>query len=150
MRSYPIDSPEAAARIVALTLMADSGPGESEYEVLRTRDAAGQLGLSTHSLYAVLRHFCEDLLMGSPCSWSHACRPNEQTMAAMLDEIRDPALRQRLLALCIEVVEADGRIEQGESSVLAATAAQWQLAKLPMTPRVRQHIDAGALATAHY
>ena len=34
MRSYPIDSPQAAARIVALTVVADGDIGEAEIEWL--------------------------------------------------------------------------------------------------------------------
>lgn len=127
MRSYPVDSPEAAARIVAMTLMADSGPGQAEFEVLRRHDAAGQLGLPPQRLYAALRQFCEDLLAGSEHSWSHACRLDEASMAAILDEVQDRQLREKLLALCIAVVEADGRIEDGESSVLSAAVEQWGL-----------------------
>jgi hypothetical protein len=127
MRSYPIDSPEAAARIVAMTLMADSGPGKPEFEVLREHDAAGQLGLPPDRLYAVLREFCEDLLVGSEHSWSHACQLDERAMLSMLSEVQDQHLREKLLKLCIAVAEADGCIEHGESSLLAAAAAQWQL-----------------------
>lgn len=132
MRSYPIDSPEAAVRIVAMTLMADGGPSGPEYKVLQRHDAASQLGVSAQNLHQVLQHFCEDLLVGSQYCWNGAHMPDEQTMASMLAEIRDPALRRTVLELCAAVVQADGRIDDGESSVLAAAASQWQLSQTPL------------------
>lgn len=127
MRSYPVDSPEAAARIVAMTLMADGGPGKAELDVLREHDAAGQLGLAPQRLHAVLREFCEDLLAASEHSWSHACRLDAPAIASMLTEVRDQRLREKLLELCIAVAEADGCIQDGESSVLVAAARQWSI-----------------------
>jgi hypothetical protein len=56
MRSYPIDSPEAAVRILAMTLVADSGPGSAEFNVLKPHDAAG-MGLTSHRLHTALREF---------------------------------------------------------------------------------------------
>lgn len=127
MRSYPIDSPEAAARILAMTLVADSGPGNAEFHVLKSHDAAGQLGLTSHRLHTALREFCEDLLTGSEHSWSHACRLDESSMAAIMNEVQDDHLRERLMRLCVAVVEADGRIEEGESSILSTAMEQWGL-----------------------
>ena len=68
MRSYPVDSPQAAARIVALTVLAD--------------------------------------LMG---------------------EIQDPALRLKLLRLCVELAEVDAHVAEGESIVLIAAVEHWGL-----------------------
>ncbi len=127
MRSYSTDSPEAAGRILAMMLMADSGPGKAEFDLLKQHDAAGQLGLQPERLHAVLREFCDDLLAGSDYSWAHACRVDERSVASMLAEVQDRHLRERLLKLCIAVAEADGRIEDGESSLLTAAVEQWGL-----------------------
>ncbi|MCW5658138.1 MAG: TerB family tellurite resistance protein [Burkholderiaceae bacterium] len=128
MRSYPVDGPEAAARIVAMTLMADGGPGKAELDLLCEHDAAGQLGLAPQRLHAALRQFCEDLLAASEHSWSHACRLDPSAMASMLMEVRDQRLREKLLQLCVAVAEADGCIQDGEASVLAAAARHWRIA----------------------
>jgi len=55
MRNYPIDSPEAAARSVAMTLMADSGPGKPEFDVLRERGSAGQLSAKPSAPHPLAR-----------------------------------------------------------------------------------------------
>ena len=95
--------------------------------MLRDLDAASQLGLPPQRLYTALREFCEDLLATSDACWSRACRIDEQSMAAMLREVQDRALRERLMKLCIAVVEADGRIDDGESIVLTTAVEQWGL-----------------------
>lgn len=127
MRSYPISSPEAAARIVAMTLLADGMPGEAELNALREHDVPRQLGLTPLRFYAVLREYCEDLQIVSAHSWTHACSLDRATTAALLDEARDPQLREKLLKLCTALAQADGRVEDGEASVLSAAAAQWGL-----------------------
>ena len=44
-----------------------------------------------------------------------------------MSEIDDPELRNKLIRLCVAVVEADKLIAEGEASVLLAAAEQWGL-----------------------
>ena len=62
MRQYPKNSPQAAARIVALTLMSDGYAGKAEPDMLDKLGAPDQLGLTRAELHAVVHAFCEDLL----------------------------------------------------------------------------------------
>jgi len=48
MRSYPANSPQAAARIVALTVLADGDIGDAEIEWLDRLAVHEQLGLARH------------------------------------------------------------------------------------------------------
>jgi hypothetical protein len=45
MRSYPHNSPEAAARIVALVLISDGHVCSSEFDILKQLGAERELGL---------------------------------------------------------------------------------------------------------
>jgi hypothetical protein len=45
MRSYPHNSPEAAARIVALAMLADGHLSKSEFDALERLNIYGRLGL---------------------------------------------------------------------------------------------------------
>ncbi|HSG23716.1 MAG TPA: hypothetical protein VLA64_12250 [Azonexus sp.] len=47
MRNYPIDSPEAAARMVAIALMADGTIDLSERSLLERQQIVSRLGLKT-------------------------------------------------------------------------------------------------------
>ena len=63
MRSYPRNSPEAAARIVALVLISDGHVSRSEFETLHQLKGAGDLGLEPQNMPGIVQTLCEDVLM---------------------------------------------------------------------------------------
>lgn len=127
MRSYPANSPQAAARIVALTLVADGDIGDAEIRCLDRLAVHTQLGLTWQELHAVLDTFCEDLLSSGQLTWADACPVDERTLAGLMAEIEDPVLRQNVLRLCVEVASADETVAEGESIVLGAAVEHWGL-----------------------
>lgn len=127
MRSYPTNSPQAAARIVALTVVADGDIGDAEIEWLDRFAIHERLGLARHELHTLLDTFCEDLLSSGQLQWAGACPVDERTLADLMGEIQDPALRLTLLRVCVELVEVDGHVDEGESSVLVAAVEHWGL-----------------------
>ena len=127
MRSYPVNSPQAAARIVALTVVADGDIGNAEIEWLDRLAVHEQLGLARDELHALLDTFCEDLLASNQLQWADACPVDERTLADLMDEIQDPALRLKVLRLCVELAEVDAHVDEGESIVLVAAVEHWGL-----------------------
>jgi uncharacterized tellurite resistance protein B-like protein len=127
MRRYPVDSPQAAARIVALTVVADGDIGEAEIECLDRFAVHTQLGLARHELHALLDTFCEDLLSSDQLMWADVCPVDERTLGDLMGEIQNPALRRKLLRLCVEVAQADAQVAEGESIVLVAAVEHWGL-----------------------
>jgi uncharacterized tellurite resistance protein B-like protein len=127
MRSYPVNSPQAAARIVALTVVADGDIGDPEVEWLDRLAVHEQLGLARHELHELLDSFCEDLLSSDQLKWADACPVDERTLTDLMSEIQDPALRLKLLRLCVELAEVDARVDEGESMVLVAALEHWGL-----------------------
>lgn len=121
MRSYPTDSSQAMARIVALAALADGSLHPRELSALQ----GAQLPLSDATLHAVLREFCEDLLSTHDAAPTGTLTLDDAAIAALLDEVQDASLRARLLRLCVEVVEADGHLAGGECQVLRALASRW-------------------------
>lgn len=139
MRHYPRNSPQAAARIVALTLLADGHLAPAELRVLEDRDAAGRLELSRDEMRAVLHGYCEDLLNSAHLTWDETCRVDPRTLAQLLADVDDPPLRQTVLQLCLEIVQADEHVADGESVVLEAVIEHWGLQH---TMFEREHADA--------
>lgn len=127
MRSYPHNSPSAAARIVALTLLADGHLSPQELEVLDRLGTRDRLGLGDDEMQRVLHGLCEDLLSAANLSWSDACRISPETLASMMAEVNDPELRHKVLNLCVAVAQADGCVAEGESIVLRTAVEQWGL-----------------------
>jgi uncharacterized tellurite resistance protein B-like protein len=127
MRSYPTNSPHAAARIVALTVVADGDIGDAEMACLDRLAVHEQLGLARHEFYEVLDTLCEDLLSSGQLQWADACPVDERTLADLMGEIQDAALRLTLLRVCVELAEVDAHVDEGESAVLVAAIEHWGL-----------------------
>jgi hypothetical protein len=132
MRSYPRNSPQAAARIVALALLADGHLCKSELEVLARHDAHALLGLGPAKLHDVVHDLCQDLLAASDMAWGGSSQIDRHTLAELLAEVQDPQLQLKVLKLCVAVVETDEHVAEGESTVLAAALTQWGLPQAPV------------------
>lgn len=127
MRSYPQNSPRAAARIVALAMLADGSLCKKELDTFDQLNAYEQIGLDKEEFHTVVHTFCEDLLTASQSSWGGMCSVDPKTMAELMAEIDDPALRRKLIGLCVEVAEADGQVADSEEIVLVAAVEHWGL-----------------------
>jgi len=127
MRSYPTDSPQAVARIVALALLADGNLHPRELGALQRMQLAQSAPLPDGTLQTVLRDFCEDLLATHAAAPANTLTLDDDTITSLLDEIQDESLRIRLLQLCVAVVEADGHLARGEFHVLYAAARRWHV-----------------------
>ena len=98
--------------------------------------ASGQLGMSRSQLHQVVHGFCEDLLATSQGGWADACRIDAATLAGLMAEIASPDLQRTLLRLSLAIVDADHHLAEGESLLLAAAVAHWELqAALLKAPR---------------
>jgi uncharacterized tellurite resistance protein B-like protein len=134
MQTFEINSPQAAARIVAMTLVADGDIGEAELQRLDDLKVHEQLNLSLDELHQVMKDFCQDLLRSPQLNWSDVCPLDERELANLLAQITRPALRQRVLHLCLQLAEADGHVAEGESIVLGAAVEHWGLQRQMMRP----------------
>jgi hypothetical protein len=127
MQIYPRNSPQAAARIVALVALADGHLCRTELEVLDRHFAYQQLGLTRTELLSVVNTLCEELLTPTYLSWLDVCCVDPRTLQELLAEVDDPNLRIKVLSLSIALVEANEHIAQGEAIVIAAMVEYWGL-----------------------
>lgn len=136
MRTYPLNSPQSAARLLAMALVADGNYALSEIRALDRLDAARQLGLQPQELKTVIEAFCEDLLLGAQGEWLGSSQLDAATRQALLAEVTDPALRETIVALCEAVVEADGHLADGETALLDSLTLAWR--EMPNRHRITQ------------
>lgn len=133
MRSYPINSPEAATRLLAMALLADGHYSITELKALDRLGAAARLGLGPESFKAVIDHFCEDLLMGSHGKWLGSAAINSATRRDLFAEVQSPALGAEVRALCEAVMLSDGHLAEGELALLDELAKAWPHQLSPTT-----------------
>jgi len=127
MRSYPHNSPEAAARIVALVLISDGHVCSSEFDILKQLGAERELGLEPNLLPHLVHTLCEELLLGGCATGSLLANVDDSTLASLMAEVSDPALQRTVLRLSLAAARADGHMADGETMVLDAVRHHWRL-----------------------
>lgn len=125
MRTYLCNSPEAAARLVALVLIADGHVCESELDVLDQLEVAREVGLPPDAMPGIVQTLCEDLLLGADASGSLLANVDDGALASLMVEVTDPVLRGRVLRLAGAVAGADRHLADGEVLVLEAARRHW-------------------------
>ena len=140
MRSYPVDSTQAAARIVALTMLADGHLSPLEIEALQRGGGGGDhLNIAPELMHDVLHALCEDLLLGATLAWSDACRVDGHALSRIMAEVESPELRERVLSVCLRVAQADDLVSDGEQLVLAHAVQHWGLQETLLRPSPAVH-----------
>ena len=128
VRSYPLNSPEAATRLLAMVLVADGHYALSELRALDRLEVPQRLGLSPRAVSEVIDAFCQDLAEATPGEWTGSALLDEATRDSLIQDIRDPKLQQQILLMCESLALADGHMAEGESEMLDAMARAWHMA----------------------
>lgn len=126
MRTHPQNSPDAAARIVALMLLSDGHVDQAELQVLERLGVDFQLEVQPGQFQRVLHDVCDDLIMASGGQWETACQVDAHTRETLFNEISDVDLQATVLRLCTAVVEADQHVADCEGQMLQAAQKQWR------------------------
>jgi hypothetical protein len=127
MRRYPTNSPQAAARVVALTLLADGTVSREELGSLVRFEVLQRLGLDNRVMQTVLEDFARDLYEFGVPAWDHTGGLHPLVVQSVLDDVTDPRMRAEIYQVCRDVAEADTHLSTGEQSVLQLASAQWRL-----------------------
>lgn len=127
MRSYRRNSPEAAARIVALVFIADGHLCRSELEAWKRLDGPTALGLYPDGMSDIVQSLCEDLLLGCYATGSMVASIDDAMLASFMAEVDDPALQRKVLTLALAAAAADDHLAEGEALVLSAARRHWGL-----------------------
>ena len=129
MRSYPVNSPQAAARLIALAVLADGHLSTSELGLLERMNAASRLGLTREQFNEVVRLLSEDLITSSYAVWGSTCQIDKEALRSVMAEVTDPILQQTTLELCVAVIQADFHSADSEENLVNTLAERWRLVK---------------------
>ena len=124
MQTYRTNSPQAAARLVAMALVSDGQYALSELQALDRLDAAQRLGLSTEAFQAVIDRFCQELLQASGGVWTGVV--DNAMRARLMAEVTDPTLQDLIVQQCEALMLADGHLAGGEIALIDALSARWR------------------------
>lgn len=127
MKSYPRNSPQAAARLVALAMLSDGHYSKTELDAWDRHGTPVRFGLEPQQWNDVVHGLCEDLLASASSPWDQSCRVDPRTLEQLLAEVEDPDLRRSVLRACCAVAEADAHVSDGEWVVLTSMVEQWAL-----------------------
>lgn len=125
MRSYPRNSPEAAARVLALLLFVDGHVSPTELQLMESMGAAGALGLGRDDLSGIVQSMCEDLMVSAP-GGDLVSGLDGDTRAALFGEVDAPDLQRKILALATALVGADRHLSENETRLLDELREHWR------------------------
>src|SRR3989338_2003203 len=127
MRNYRRNSPESAARIVSMVLLADCHVSRDEMHALQRHDIPHRLDLSHAHFMSVMHQLCDDLRTYAESPWQGAQALPTSGWHAMLDEIDDTGLRLILLDLSATLVESDHHLAPDEETLVHSMADHWHV-----------------------
>jgi len=127
MRHYPADSPKSAARVIALTLLADGAIDPSEMANLSRRGMLARLAMSEAAFEEVIHELCDDLVVFASCNASGRLEIGREVLRELLAEVRHRRLRRALLGTMHDIAHADGELTDGEALLIALAAEVWHI-----------------------
>lgn len=125
MRSYPSNSPEAAARILALVLIADGHVCRTELDALKQLAVERELSLAPGGFAQVMQTLCEDQLLSVRAGGLLDVQIGQEQLAGFLAEVDDPDLQRQVLQLGCAAALADRHLAEAEGVVLEAALRHW-------------------------
>jgi uncharacterized tellurite resistance protein B-like protein len=126
MRSYQTDSKEAMARILALSMLADGGLDQSELKVVASTKILPRLGMTGSQFQVVLHMLCEDMLQCMRGYDYGKIELDREVIDQLLSEVTTPRLQRQLLRVMLAVVDADGKMSDGEAVLISQALIRWK------------------------
>jgi uncharacterized tellurite resistance protein B-like protein len=124
MQTYPANSPEAAARVLAMAMLADGQYSMTEIRALDRQQVPARLGLTPEAFKAVVDGFCQDLLLTGAGNWTGTV--DATTRQQLMGEITERDLQDMILQQCEALMLADGHLADSEVDLLDALGAAWR------------------------
>lgn len=125
MRTYPRNSPEAMARIIALILLADGDLDDGEVEMLDDLGVYDRLGVSRKTFIRVVQEYFEDLLHDD--TGDRIRLLDAKRLDVVLDGVDDDKKRVDLAAMMLSLISADGNMNDAELATLRHVLVHWGL-----------------------
>ncbi|WP_312267119.1 hypothetical protein [Neisseria sp.] len=125
MKSYPINSPEAQARILTLCLIADSDIDPSELDELNLSLVYEALNISPQGFMEVFRTYLEDITAEAGKGRINLLDP--ERINTMLAEVNGRSERINTLATALRICKSDHALNDAEIALFRHIMNEWQI-----------------------
>lgn len=126
MKNYPTDSPEAMARVLAMTMITDARLDDSELEVMDHLFLYRVLDISKTDFSQVVKDYCDDLLAGG-ATGAKVSLMDEARIDAVIDCVKDPEKRLLTARMIANIIKADGHLHDAELALFRHVLERWNL-----------------------
>ncbi len=127
MRHYAKNSPQAAARFLVVTALADGELDRVEFSSLHSFPELRSIGVDAEFIDHILAEFCEDLGETQRVDGQNHFELKPPFVTQLLADIDDPDLRLVLGRAALEIIGADAKVHRGEAILLCAALDAWDL-----------------------
>lgn len=125
MKVYEIDSPEAVSRLLALTMIVDGHVAPSEVRAMYQAEALQRLAIDPDTFDDTLQQLCEDLLLEADNRNAGFVEIAPRQVQVLLAEVEDAGIQLNLLRTMIDIVYADGHVDERETILVQSAARTW-------------------------
>lgn len=125
MKTHANDSPQALARVLALSMIVDGHVSPSEVRAFGGAPFLEQVGIDADTFDRALQDLCEDLLDAAPRRPGGLVEIDAALLDGVLAEIRDPLLQICMLKTMLDIVDADGLLDNRETLLVRRAARRW-------------------------
>lgn len=124
MKTYPIDSPQAVARLIAMVMITDARLDDREIDALERLHMLRLMGLSRDEFSAVVRAYCDEVVAAGSRD-GKVDLMDRARIDAVVDAVQDPKKRLDAASMALVVMKADGTFHDAELALLRYTLARW-------------------------
>ena len=125
MHTYPVNSPDAVSRILALSMIVDGHLSPSEVRAMHAAPFLEQVGVDDDTFDRSLRQLCEDLLGAAANRHAGMVEIDPGLLDALLCDIQDPLLQVCLWKVMLDIIQADGHLDTRETTLVRRAARAW-------------------------
>jgi len=126
MKTYPADSPEAMARVLAMVMLADARLDDRELQALERLDLLRLIGLTREQFSQVVKDFCDELLAAGTAGGKINLM-DKARIDAIVDGVQDERKRTDAASMALILMKADQQFHDAELALLRYTLGRWGL-----------------------
>jgi uncharacterized tellurite resistance protein B-like protein len=124
LRAYTKNSPEAMARIIAMIMLSDADLDDAEIGVMDRLGVCDRIGVNRGTFIRVMKEYFDDLLREDT---GKVRLIDAKRLDEVLDSVDDEKKQIDLSAILLNLISADGTMNDAELATLRHVLHHWGL-----------------------